>query len=55
MVTLVMLALVVVMLRFSVVAGSYHAGDVFRMLTLIMLALVAICVYQYIQLLSLKG
>jgi hypothetical protein len=55
MVTLLMLPIVVVMLRFSVEAHGYHAGDVFRMLTIIMLALVAVCIYQYIQTLSSKG
>lgn len=52
MVTAVILFLVVVLLRLSVVAEGNHAGDVFKMLTIIMLALVAVCIYQYVQSLS---
>jgi hypothetical protein len=55
MVLAVMLVLVVFLLRRSVQAHGSRAENVFMLLSIIMLALVAICVYQYIQSISHKG
>lgn len=51
----VMLVLVVFMLRMSVQAHGSRAENVFMLLSIIMLALVAVCVHQYIQLISHKA
>jgi hypothetical protein len=46
----VLLVLIVVFLRLLVEAKDGHGADVFRMFTLIMLGLVAVCVYEFVRL-----
>jgi hypothetical protein len=52
MVLAVMLFLVVIFLRLLVQAKDSHGADIFRMFTLIMLGLSAVCVYEFVRLSS---
>lgn len=44
-----MLVIVVVLLRFTVLAEGSRAADVYKMLAIVILALVAVCIYQLIR------
>jgi hypothetical protein len=48
----VLLVLIVVFLRIVVATKDSHGADVFRIFTLIMLGLVAVCVYAFVRLSS---
>ncbi|HEY3274411.1 MAG TPA: hypothetical protein VGJ92_11640 [Methanocella sp.] len=50
MVQAVLSVLVVVFLRLLVVAKDSQGADIFRMFALIMLGLVAVCVYEFVRL-----
>jgi protein-S-isoprenylcysteine O-methyltransferase Ste14 len=52
MVLAVLLFLVVIFLRLLVQAKDSHGADIFRMFTLILLGVVAVCVYEFVQLSS---
>jgi hypothetical protein len=46
----VLSVLVVVFLRLLIAAKDSDGADIFRMFTLIMLGLVAVCVYEFVRL-----
>jgi len=50
MVQAVLSVLVVVFLRLLMAAKDSDGSDIFRMFTLIMLGLVAVCVYEFVRL-----
>ncbi len=50
-ITAALLVIVVVLLRYTVLSEDSQTAGMFKMLTLIVLALVSFCVYRYVKLL----
>jgi hypothetical protein len=51
-ITAALLVIVVILLRYTVLSEDGQTAGMFKMLTVITLALVSFCVYRYVKLLS---